>query len=385
MGRMPGPTHVLLLAIAIIALLTPIASASTSDRIKAYRSGAAKTKATATLKRGISFGNAMEAPKEGDWGWTLSASDFRSVSKASFDHVRVPMRISAHADERPPYRIDARFLERMDWVIDQAFSNNLGVIVDMHHYDELMRTPQDHADRLVALWRQVATRYRGLPRALVYEILNEPTGKLTAEIWNPLLARTIAAVRAIDATRILIIEGANWASAKNLRDTLEFPKRDPNIVASFHMYAPHYFTHQGAHWMPPRFGTRGVVFPGPPAVHAEPIAAAAESGDGVAFFQRYNSEPAETNPSGPASVIEELEMAKTFADRTGLKVYLGEFGVIAHADLASRERWTRLVRTEAEKRGFGWAYWDYCQAFAAFTPCGSEGRWVPELKSALFD
>jgi endoglucanase len=255
----------------------------------------------------------------------------------------------------------------------------------MHHYDELMQAPREHADRLVELWRQLATRYRGLPRALVYEILNEPTGKLTAEVLNPLLARTIAAIRVIDATRILIIEGANWSSAKDLRDTLEFPKGDPNIVASFHMYAPHYFTHQGAHWMPPSFGTRGIVFPGPPATRAEPLPATAESSEGAAFFQRYDSEPSATNPSGPATVIEELDMAKAFADRTGLRVHLGEFGVIAHADLASRERWTRLVRTEAERRGFGWAYWDYCQAFAAFTPCGAEGGWVPELKSALLD
>ena len=76
---------------------------------------------------------------------------------------------------------------------------------------------------------------------------------------------------------------------------------------------------------------------------------------------------------------------KAFADRTGLRVYLGEFGAIVHADLASRERYTRLVRTEAEKRGLGWAYWDFCQLFAAFTPCGPEGRWIPEIRAALIE
>jgi endoglucanase len=367
---------------AVLALITP---AGATDRLEAFRRGTATTKATADLRRGISFGNAMDAPKEGDWGWTLSASDFRAVRKAGFDHVRVPMRISAHAGERPPYTIHARFLERMDWVIAQALSNDLGVVVDMHHYDELMQAPQEHADRLVGLWRQITTRYRKLPKPVVYEILNEPTGNLTAEILNPLLTRTIAAIRAIDRTRTLIIEGANWSSAQDLRDTLEFPPGDKNIVASFHMYAPHHFTHQGAHWMPPRFGTLGVVFPGPPPAPLVPLEAASESEETRTFMQRYNSEPTETNPSGPAAVIEQLDMAKAFADRTGQRVYLGEFGAIVHADLVSRARWTRLVRTEAEKRGFGWAYWDFCQVFAAFTPCGPEGRWVPEIKAALLE
>jgi endoglucanase len=369
-------------ALVLAALIDP---ARAADRLEAYRTGAAATKATAGLQRGVSFGNAMEAPKEGEWGWILSAFAFATVREAGLDHVRVPMRISAHAGDRPPYVLDDRFLQRIDWVIEQALSNDLGVVIDMHHYDELMQSPAEHADRLVGLWRQIAMRYRGLPDAVVYEILNEPMAKLTAEIWNPLLARVVAAIRAIDPARTLIVEGANWASAKDLRDTLELPPGDPNIVASFHMYAPTYFTHQGAHWMPPRFGTRGIVFPGPPPAPIVPRRSTLYSKESRAFFRRYNSEPTETNPGGPAAVIEQLEMAKAFADRTGLRVYLGEFGAIGHADLASRARWTRLVRTEAEKRGFGWAYWDFCQGFAVFTPCTPEGRWVPEIKAALLE
>lgn len=383
--RLPNPMRALALTLVVTVALALTGPAGAADRLEAFRAGAATTKATADLKRGISFGNAMEAPNEGGWGWALAAFAFRTVREAGFDHVRVPMRISAHAGGESPYAIDDQFLQRMDWVIDEALSNDLGVVVDMHHYDELMQSPHEHADRLVELWRQIATRYRGLPRALVYEILNEPTDKLTAEIWNPLLARVIATIRAIDPTRTLIIEATDWASARDLRDKLKFPSGDANIIASFHMYAPTYFTHQGAHWMPPRFATRGIVFPGPPAKPVVPRRAALLSKESRAFFRRYNSEPARTNPGGPAAVIEQMDMAKAFAKRTGLRVYLGEFGAITHADLASRARWTRLVRTEAEKRGFGWAYWDFCQSFAAYSPCSAEGHWVSEIRAALLE
>ena len=373
------------LALLVAAALALAGTARATDQLEAVRAAATTTKATADLRRGVSFGNAMEAPKEGEWGWTLSAFAFRTVREAGFDHVRVPMRISAHAGERPPYAIDDPFLRRMDWVIEQALANDLGVVVDMHHYEELMRSPAQHADRLVGLWRQIATRYRGLPDAVVYEILNEPTDKLTAETWNALLARVVSAIRTIDPARALIVEGADWASARDLRDTLALPPGDRNIIASFHMYAPTYFTHQGAHWMPPRFSTRGIVFPGPPPTPVTPHLATLYSEESRVFFQRYNSEPTQTNPGGPAAVLEQLDMAKAFADRTGLRVYLGEFGATVNADLSSRARWTRLVRTEAEKRGFGWAYWDFCQGFAAFTPCAPEGHWITEIKAALLE
>jgi endoglucanase len=373
--------------VALAAGLCSVAGgcANSRSRLEAFRTGRATTHATAALRRGMNFGDAMDAPNEGDWGFVLSASDFRVVREAGFDHVRVPMRFSAHVEPAPPYPIQGRFMRRVDWVIDQALSNDLGVIVDLHHFQEMMQAPRAYADRLVSMWRQIATRYRGLPPAVVYEILNEPTDKMTAALWNPILARVIAAIREIDPTRLLIVEGVHWASAKDLRDTLVLPQGDPYLIASFHMYAPMYFTHQGFGWMPSHYATRGVTFPGPPDHPVTPTSAANDFPESRDFFDRYNREPAETNPGGPAAIIEQMEIAKTFADRTGMRIYLGEFGAGINADLASRARWARTARTEAEKRGFGWGYWDFTRNFAAYASLGFTGKWIPEMKAALTD
>ena len=195
----------------------------------------------------------------------------------------------------------------------------------------------------------------------------------------------IAAIREIDADRTLIIEGAHWASARDLRDTLAVPAGDPHLVASFHMYAPMYFTHQGFSWMPAHYSTRSVTFPGPPPAPVQPSPAAAAFPESREFFDRYNREPPETNPGGPAAIVEQMELAKAFADRTGLRVYLGEFGAGINADPASRARWARTARLEAEKRGFGWGYWDYSRNFAAYASLGFTGGWIPEMKAALLD
>jgi endoglucanase len=382
MSLTPPSSKTLLLSVFLTGV---VGCGGAAQRIAAYKSGARQTAATPVLKRGMNFGDAMDAPNEGDWGWTISASDFEVVRQAGFDHVRIPMRIASHAAGEAPYWIEKRFLHRMDWAVDQALSNDLAIIIDLHHYQSMMQAPNAQAEKLIGLWRQIATRYKGMPRAVVYEILNEPQNKLTAEIWNPILARVVAAIRAIDPERLIIIEGAHWASATDLRDTLQVPEGDPNIIASFHMYAPMYFTHQGFEWMEARYQTRGVIFPAPPAQPIVPVAAALRDPESSRFFERYNTEPAITNPGGPAAIIEQMDIAKAFADRTGMRVYMGEFGAGINADIASRGRWTRIARQEAEKRGFGWGYWDFSRNFAAYVELGVTGRWIPEIKAALLD
>ena len=93
------------------------------------------------LGRGINLGNALDGPKEGEWGVTLKAEYFQWIKEAGFNSVRLPVRWSAHAEETAPYTIDAKFAERVDWAIDQALKNRLNIIVNVHHYDAHGRGP----------------------------------------------------------------------------------------------------------------------------------------------------------------------------------------------------------------------------------------------------
>ena len=149
------------------------------------------------------------------------------------------------------------------------------------------------------------------------------------------------------------------------------------------MYQPMLFTHQGADWMPPEFRTQGVVFPGPPSAPLAPATDASAVAWVREWFARYNTLPAASNPSGPATIADQLDMAATFAERRHLRVYMGEFGAIDRADPASRAAWTRAVRVEAERRGFGWAYWDDGSGFKAYDR--ATRTWVPYLKTALLE
>jgi len=98
----------------------------------------------AKLGRGINFGNALEAPNEGEWGVTLKSEYFDLTKTAGFTSVRIPIRWSAHAATNAPYTIANSFLQRIDWAIDQALTRKLAVVINIHHYEEIMINPAAH-------------------------------------------------------------------------------------------------------------------------------------------------------------------------------------------------------------------------------------------------
>lgn len=335
------------------------------------------------FSRGINLGNALDAPSEGEWGVVLSKRHFEVISKAGFDHVRLPVRFSAHADRFPPYAIDAIFFARVDWALDQAADNGLSVLLDMHHYEGIMEDRStEEGERFWALWRQIAHRYKERPASVAFELLNEPCRNLVPARLNELIGPAIEIVRRENPTRLVFVDPYHWAAPKHLAD-LALPEGDDQVIATFHIYQPPLFTFQGGGWMEPEYQTRGVVFPGPPATPIVPKEKAREAKWASEWFRQYNTLPTAENPSGPKTVFEEFDLATRYVEKTGRRVYLGEFGAIDNADAASRARYVHLVRTEAERRGMGWAYWDDGGQFRSYYVMTR--KWVPYLKRALLD
>lgn len=330
--------------------------------------------------RGINLGNALDAPSEGAWGVTLEPSHFAMAKAAGLDHVRLPVRFSAHADLKAPFTIEEAWLKRVDWAIDQAAEHGLSIIIDLHHYEELMKKPSEHAERLVGLWRQIAERYKGKPASVAFELINEPCNELKPEFLNPITQRTLAAVRASNPTRLVFVDSFFWASADQLKN-LELP-RDPNLVPSFHDYQPILFTHQGMPWMTAEFQTPGIVFPGPPAAPLTPLPAAQQTGWVSTWFSSYNSAPISENANGPKAIFDYFKIVEEYVKSTGRRVYMGEFGVSDNVDAKSRESWLRIVRQEAEKRHIGWALWDDGGRFRAMNV--KQGDWVAPIRAGLF-
>jgi endoglucanase len=332
------------------------------------------------LGRGVNLGNALDAPREGEWGIVLQEEYFSLIAEAGFDTVRVPVRWSTHAMGDPPYTVDETFFQRIDWVLDQATAQGLNVVLDMHNYDELFVNPDKHEDRFVAIWRQIAIRYRHRPDALFLEPLNEPHDQLASVRWNKLLARVVATIREVDGVHTLILTGADWGGITGL-GPLQIPEGEENVICSFHFYDPFLFTHQGAEWVGPESHTVGVQWPGPPAEPLTPIPEALAVPWVKKWFEDYNKLPTNSNPAGPDPIQKQLNMAVKLGELLNKPLWLGEFGAYSKADMQSRVNWTTYVREEVESRGISWAYWEFGAGFGIYDR--STRRWNEGLLGAL--
>jgi endoglucanase len=331
------------------------------------------------LGRGVNLGNALEAPREGEWGMILEEAFFRLIAEAGFDTVRVPIRWSAHAMTEPPYTIDETFFRRVDWVLENAFANGLNAAINMHHYDALLASAGEHEERFTAMWRQIVTRYREQPSQLYFEPLNEPHGNLTSIRWNRLLAETVAAIRELDKVHTIVVTGAEWGGIDGL-NSLEIPEGEENYVCSFHYYDPFPFTHQGAEWASDPL-TVGVQWPGPPEVQLTPDPASLEVAWLKKWYEDYNHLPSRSNPAGPNPMTKDLDWAVRWGEKLDCPLWMGEFGAYSKAAMQSRVNWTTTLREGAEARGISWSYWEFGAGFGVYDR--TSGRWREGLLEAL--
>jgi endoglucanase len=299
------------------------------------------------LGRGINLGNALEAPLEGEWGVVLQEEYFRLIKEAGFQSVRIPVRWSAHAAAEEPYTIAPEFIARVEWAVDEAVKNDLAVVLNIHHYEEIMVSPPDHLHRFLALWEQIATHFMNAPETVMFELLNEPMGTLSSSTWNQYAAKAIEVIRRTNPKRTLIVGPGSWNSSDALVD-LKLPEDDRNLIATFHFYGPFEFTHQGAEW---------VTNPG-------------------AVGTKWSGTDAEKTVLAIS-----FDLAAAWGHKYHRPIYLGEFGAYNKADDESRHAWTAFIARTAEERGMAWAYWEFCAGFGAYNP--TTGQWNAPILSAL--
>lgn len=318
-----------------------------SSGAKAGTLGAAPSHVTSPpIRRCMNMGNALEADKEGDWGYTVRAQDFKHIKRAGFDTVRVPIKFSAHAEPLVPYRISPDFLKRIDQIVDWAINEDLQVIIDTHHYLELMDNPDFHEPRLAAIWEQLSYHYATAPQNVIFELINEPYGGMTIERTDRLNKRLLDIIRQNNKDRWVVVGSAGWGTLEALMKSR--PPVDPRVITTFHYYDPFDFTHQGAEW-----------------AHEQHPVGRVWTGQGA---------------EGTALAKTMTEAAR-WRNKTGMPMLLGEFGAFGEGDMQSRARWTQAVRMEAEKHNIGWCYWEWGAGFAVYDVPNE--AWYPEMRKAL--
>lgn len=273
---------------------------------------------------------------------------FARIKEAGFSSVRINLHPFKHMDAANRYALKPSWLDTLDWAVKGALAARLAVILDMHEFGAMGDDPAGRKEAWLAFWRQVAPRFKDAPDDVVFEVLNEPFGKLTPELWNDYLKEALAIVRATKPRRVVIVGPGRWNSIDALPG-LALPEDDRNLIVTVHYYTPMEFTHQGAPWNEENKDKSGV---------------------------RWTGTDQERRRI-------ELDFAKAqqWAVAHDRPVLLGEFGAYDKADMDSRARYTAAVARTAERLGWSWAYWQFDSDFVVYD-IGKDG-WVEPLRKAL--
>lgn len=288
----------------------------------------------------------------------ITADDFKKIADFGFDHVRVPVDYQVIESDEKPFEYIEKGFGYLDFAIENCKKYNLNVIIDLHHApgysfgtlnkntlfsDEIMQR------RFISIWETIAHRYIAERDNVVFELLNEVVDK-NSDRWNQLSAKTIAAIREIDKDRVIIIGGNHYNSMTTMKELPVFD--DKNIVYNFHYYLPFVLTHQKGSWTHLKDLKTNVTYPADTSLYAK---ADIESGGNGKEFSESGFDTVD---------IDFLEMLMKPAldfinERNISRLYCGEYGVIDHADVDTRERWHKDFSSLLLKYNIGRAVWSY--------------------------
>lgn len=288
------------------------------------------------LGRGINYGNMFEAPTETEWGNQWQPEYAGMIAELGFNHVRIPIRWEpeARSSASSPYTINAAFLNRIKQVVDSALNNGLMAIINMHHHEALFENPDGQKARFLAQWKQISEFFKDYPDDLLFEILNEPHGNISADKWNIFATDALNKIREDNPTRVVLVGTAEYGGLGGL-SKLQLPD-DENIILTVHYYNPFHFTHQGASW---------------------------SSGSEAWLGTKWNDTETERQV-----VQNEFAPLKAFEQQQNVPIHIGEFGSYSRADETSRGKWTTYIARYLESLNWSWAYWEFSAGFGIYNP-----------------
>lgn len=196
-------------------------------------------------------------------------NDFRWIADWGFDFVRLPLSYTHWIVEDDPFRIDERALERLDQAVTLAERHGLHLCLNLHRapgycVNTERREPFNlwrdvtARDAFCLHWETLARRYRGISNErLSFDLLNEPPrplprllkgvggGGFTRVSHARVMRAAVAAIREVDAARLIILDGLNYGRlpCPELADL-------SGVAQSCRGYEPFELTHYLADWMP---------------------------------------------------------------------------------------------------------------------------------------
>jgi hypothetical protein len=181
----------------------------------------------------------------------VTKADVDFIAAAGFTTIRVPLHFKLFVDPEDPTRFEGPGWALLDRLIGWCREAGLKVIIDLHaapggqtgvNHDDgpgypVMFYVPAHKRLTVALWTEIARRYRDEPAVLGYDLLNEPIspyhdiGYLNPRL-EPFYRELVTAIRAVDPNHLIILAGAQWSTSFAMLG----PPFDDNLAYTYHKF-----------------------------------------------------------------------------------------------------------------------------------------------------
>ncbi|MCR5675886.1 MAG: glycoside hydrolase family 5 protein [Lachnospiraceae bacterium] len=287
------------------------------------------------LKKGVNLGGWMsqcDYSKE-RLDHFITDRDFEKIASWGVDHVRLPIDYNVIQNEDMSFKEDG--LARIEGAVALAKKHGLKLVLDLHKtlgysFDKGEQESgffenEKYQENFYRVWEELAGRFGSDPETVYLELLNEVTDESYLEPWNRIWKTCVARIRRIAPDSWILIGSYNY----NAVSTLQYldPPADKKMIYNFHCYEPFKFTHQGAYWTD--------------AIDRDARPSFAESGASEAYYDELF-----------ASAIEK-------AEKEGVSLYCGEYGVIDVASPEDALSWFRTIHAAFEKYGIARCAWSY--------------------------
>lgn len=292
----------------------------------------------------------------------IQEDDFQRLHELGFDHVRIPIDEVQFWDEEGNKLPEA--WELLDMALDYARQYELRAIVDLHiiraHYFNAVNEGGDNANdlftneasqqRLIEMWYELSDFLKHRSTDWVaYEFMNEPVAP-EHEMWNQIVAKVHKALREREPERVLVIGSNMWQGHWTMK-YLRVPEGDKNIILSFHYYNPQLLTHYGAWWTPVGHFDGPISYPGVMLTDEEIDSASDEL---KPVLEEYRSVIWDRE-----KIHEQMADAIAVAEKYGLQLFCGEWGVYEPVDRELAYAWTRDMLSVFDEFNIAWTTWCY--------------------------
>ena len=143
----------------------------------------------------------------------------------------------------PSTALDPGYLGLIKKIIAEAAVRKMEVIVDVHNFggyathkigDGVLTSSQ-----FAGFWRSVAISIEGSAGLAGYDLMNEPSHMPSSDVWPAAAQAAVNAIRSVDATSYIFVEGDDWASAASwTSDNKNLSISDPalRLIYEAHVY-----------------------------------------------------------------------------------------------------------------------------------------------------